>query len=126
MDRRLGGGHYRRESWPAFNAHKLTRLPHLQTQHMEFLPLALLALDALLREPRAGHALRLAWWFTLQALTSIYLLVFSAFALLAATLARPDAWLGARFRRLAPYLALAAGVSVVASTPFLLPYWQLY
>ena len=32
----------------AFNAHTITRLPHLQAQHAEFLPLALLALDALL------------------------------------------------------------------------------
>src|SRR5262249_3792193 len=47
----------------AFNAHSMTRLPHLQAQHVEFLPLALFSLDALLREPRLGHALRLALWY---------------------------------------------------------------
>ncbi len=59
----------------AFNAHTLTRLPHLQALHVEFLPLALAALDALLREPNARHALKLAIWFVLQSLASIYLLV---------------------------------------------------
>jgi hypothetical protein len=33
----------------AFNAHLLTRLVHLQALHIEFLPLALLALDQVLR-----------------------------------------------------------------------------
>src|SRR5262249_59247856 len=46
----------------AFNAHTLTRLPHLQAQHAEFLPLALLALDAVLRRPRWIDALWLAMW----------------------------------------------------------------
>ena len=39
----------------------------------------------------------LALWFTLAALTSVYLLVFAAVAMIAATLARPeDWWAGAR------------------------------
>ena len=109
-----------------FNAHTLTRLPHMQAQHVEFLPLALLALDALLREPRIGRALRLAAWFTLQALTSVYLLVFCAFGLAAAALARPESWWGRRFRSVAPQVALAAVVAALALLPFLLPYWRLY
>ena len=44
----------------AFNAHTLTRLPHLQMQHVEFLPFALLALDALLVAPGIRHAIALA------------------------------------------------------------------
>ena len=40
----------------AFNAHTLTRLPHLQALHVEFFPLALAALDSLLR--RRGRATR--------------------------------------------------------------------
>ena len=36
----------------AFNAHSLTRLAHLQAQHMEFLALALLAIDRVLTVPR--------------------------------------------------------------------------
>ena len=40
----------------AFNAHTLTRLPHLQAQHAEFLPLALLSFDALLTTPRRNYS----------------------------------------------------------------------
>ena len=108
-----------------FNAHTMSRLPHLQAQHVEFLPFALVALDALFREPRLGHALRLAGWFTLQALTSVYLLVFSAFALVAAALVRPDGWFGAGFRKIGPLVALAAAVAGLALLPFLLPYWHV-
>ena len=108
-----------------FNAHTLSRLPHLQAQHAEFLPLALFALDAVIREPRVGHALRLAGWFALQALTSVYLLVFTAFALVAAAVARPDGWLGARIRTVAPQLAIAALAAIVALFPFLLPYYRV-
>jgi hypothetical protein len=109
----------------AFNAHTLTRLPHLQAQHVEFLPLALLALDELLRDPRVRHALWLALWFTLQALTSVYLLVLTAVALTTATIARPEDWAGRRFARLAPPVALAATTASLALFPFLAPYWRL-
>jgi hypothetical protein len=108
------------------NAHTLTRIPHLQAQHAEFLPLALLALDAVLREPRTGHAVRLALWFTLQALTSVYLLVFTAFGLAAAALARPEHWWGRRFLPVAGRIALAATLAALALLPFLLPYWRVY
>lgn len=108
------------------NAHTMTRLPHLQALHVEFLPFALLALDRLVREPRVGHAARLALWFTLQALTSIYLLVFTAFSLVAATLVRPDAWRGGRIRRVAPMALLSAAMAGLALLPFLLPYWRVY
>jgi tRNA uridine 5-carboxymethylaminomethyl modification enzyme len=40
----------------AFNSNILTRLPHMQALHVEFIPLALLAWDRLLAEPRAKHA----------------------------------------------------------------------
>jgi hypothetical protein len=109
----------------AFNAHTLTRLPHLQAQHAEFLPLALLSLDALLRAPRWASAIWLAVWFTLQALTSIYLLVFTAIALAVAVMVRPEDWLGHAFPRVAPKLALAAALVGVALLPFLLPFWRL-
>jgi len=111
----------------AFNAHTLTRLPHMQAQHVEFLPLALLALDALLREPRVRHAVWLAVWFTLQSLASNYLMVFTATALVVATLVRPEDWWGGRRAwTLAPYAALAAGLAGLALTPFLLPYLEAY
>jgi hypothetical protein len=110
----------------AFNAHLLTRLPHLQALHVEFLPLALASLDTLLAQPKPQHAFKLALWFVLQALTSIYLLVFSAVAMIAAVLARPRDWLGRRFVPAVTYLALAAGVTVVALWPYLQPYWQVH
>jgi hypothetical protein len=69
---------------------------------------------------------RLAGWFVLQALTSVYLLVIAALALLAAVLVRPDAWIGRRFSRTVPQLLLAAGIAIAALTPFLLPYWYAY
>jgi hypothetical protein len=109
----------------AFNAHTLTRMPHLQAQHAEFLPLALLALDELLRRPRWRTAVLLAVWFVAQALASVYLLIFKAIALAVGLLARPEDWANARIRLVAPKLAMAAGIGAVALAPLLLPYWQL-
>jgi hypothetical protein len=108
------------------NAHTLTRLPHIQAQHAEFLPLAIFALDRLLRDPSIRHALSLGAWFTLQAVTSIYLLVFTAFAMIASAVARPEAWLGRRRWRAAACVALAAAVAGIALLPVVLPYWRAY
>ena len=110
----------------AFNAHALARLPHLQAQHVEFLPFMLLALDALLRDPRARYALWLALAFTLQSLTSGHLMVFGLVALVAATLSRPEDWWGPRGARVALNLAIAGVLSAVLLLPFLLPYWRIY
>jgi PA14 domain-containing protein len=109
-----------------FNAHTLTRIPHLQAHHVEFLPLALFALDRLLRQQSARHAISLSLWFTLQALTSVYLLVFTAVAMIAATLARPEDWWGRRSSAVFRQAMLAAGLAGVILLPFLLPYWHLY
>lgn len=106
----------------AFNAHTLTRLTHLQAMHLEFLPLAIYALDRLLVRPRLRTALALAAAVTLQSLTSNYLLVATAFALPAATLARPGEWIGAAHRRAFGLLILAAAVAGACVLPFLLPY----
>ena len=110
----------------AFNAHSFTRLPHLQAQHTEFLPLALFALDRLLGEPTVRNALKLALWFCLEALTSIYLLVLTAVALTVSFAVRPDAWRGPQVRRVALMAALAGVVSALALAPYIAPYWQLY
>src|SRR5206468_11871462 len=109
----------------AFNAHTLTRLPHLQAQHVEFLPLALLALDRLLLTPRIQTALLVAVWSALQALTSYYLLVFTGVALLAGIAVRPEDWWSERRRRLLPLLLLAGATTTVLVLRFLLPYWRL-
>jgi len=110
----------------AFNAHTLTRLPHLQAQHVEFLPLALLALDQVLRAPGVRNALWLALWFTLQALTSLYLLVMTAVALAAAAIARPEDWAGRPLVKVAGGISLAAAIAGLATFPFLVPYWRLW
>jgi hypothetical protein len=108
----------------AFNPHTLTRLPHLQAQHVEFLPFVLLAFDSLLRTPRWRTAFGLAVAFVLQGLCSNYLLVFTVVALGAAfvvrspeALARPD-----RVRRFAA-LAAAAVIALTLLLPFILPYY---
>ena len=106
----------------AFSAFTLTRLTQIQDLHFEFFPLVLLALDRLLVYGRVRDALALAGWYVLQSLTGTYLMVFTAISIVAATLARPRDWLGARFAVVAPKAALAAAVAVAALTPFLLPY----
>lgn len=107
----------------AFNAFTLTRLPQLQDLHLEFFPLALLALDRLLAVPRVRHALALAAAFALQSLTGTYLMVFTFLSLVAATLARPRDWMHGRWRGAAACLALAALISLAVLVPFLLPYY---
>ena len=113
----------------AFNAHVLTRFVHLQAQHVEFFPLMLYALDRIivnrpstsLRAGRWRDAVLLAAAFVLQSLCSNYLLVFMTYALIVAVAVR---WqeLGTRSWQ----LLVAAGVmSVVATAPFLWPYYQV-
>ena len=109
----------------AFNAFTLTRLTQIQDEHLEFFPLVLVALDRLLAKPRARRALELAGSYLLQALTGHYLLVFTAISIVAATLARPREWLGARARAFLPNAALAAAISIVLLAPVLLPYYYV-
>jgi hypothetical protein len=106
-----------------FNTHTLTRMAHVQAMHLAFLPLALLALDRVLAQPRVRHGLALAAWFTLQALCSGYMLVLTAVALVCGAAARAREWLAAvAARRVVPFAALAAGLAGAACLPFLLPY----
>lgn len=75
----------------AFSTALLTRIPHLQILHLYPLPLALLALDRLLRHGRTRHAVWLAACVAGAALTSGYLAVYVVVALGSALLARaPD------------------------------------
>ena len=106
----------------AFNAMTLTRFAEIQDQHLEFFPLALLALDRLLTVPRLRHAVELAIWFVLQALTCGYLLVFTSLSLIVAVAVRPKDWIGPSFRRIAVLGVLVAVIAGVLLTPFLLPY----
>jgi hypothetical protein len=109
----------------AFNAHTLTRMPHLQIQHTELFPLALLAFDALLCAPRWSRAMGLAVTVVGQALASIYLWVFTVIALAVAFLSRPEDWMDRRGLRVGLYLGAAALVTGAALAPLFLPYWQL-
>ena len=111
----------------AFNAHTLTRLPHLQAVHLEFLLLALLAFDAVLANHGPlrrtfGAAALLALWIVLQGWTSFYALMLTIVALAAALLVRPGDWLGARSRRVLPFVALSAAVAAAGLLPLLLHY----
>ncbi len=116
----------------AFNAHTLTRFPHLQAQHVQFFPLLLYAFDRLLagsteagRSPRDQSVQRdaalLIGAFVLLALCSNYLLVFAVFALAAAYAARPDGW----NRSTAIALGACGAISGLALAPFLWPYYEV-
>jgi hypothetical protein len=108
----------------AFNAHSLTRLPHLHASHLEFLLVTLLTLDRVLRRPTTGNALLFALCFVLDALTSNYHMVSALAAIAAAVVVRPSDWRGQRFRPVVRALLVAGAVSAVCVFPFLLPYYR--
>jgi hypothetical protein len=103
----------------AFNAHTLVRFSHLQAMHVQYLPVVFFALQLTIEGTRARWVLLLALALVLQSLTSNYLLVMSAVAVIAAAAVRPDAW------RLLPLLRLAgaAALASLALAPFLYQYW---
>ncbi|HTU99240.1 MAG TPA: hypothetical protein VMF13_01785, partial [Luteitalea sp.] len=112
-------------SLAAFNTDTLTRMAHIQAMHVEFLPLALLAFDDLLRRGVRRDAVRLGVFAALQMLCSGYLLVMTGIALTAGALARAQEWLGARWRTRAPLLTLAGAIAVAICGPFLYQYWRV-
>ena len=107
-----------------FSAHTLTRLPHLQAQHAEFLPVVLLALDEVLSRATSRAAVVLAMSFVLQSLASVYLLVFTLFACVAGVVARVAELNRAQLTPVVGKLALAGVSAAVVLIPFLLPYWH--
>ncbi len=109
----------------AFNAHTMTRLPHLQAIHTAGLPLAVLALDRLLTRGRTRDAMWMACFVLLCALTSGHLVVFAVFALSAALLARPEVWWTARRVAVLVRLAGAAVVTLLVGLLVLWPYQTL-
>jgi hypothetical protein len=112
-------------SLAAFNTDTLTRMAHIQAMHLEFLPLALLALDDTLRSGTRRDALRLGLYGALQMLCSGYLLVMTAVSLVVGVLVRPADWMGTRARAVLPRLALAAAVMALVCSPFLLQYYRV-
>ena len=112
-------------SLAAFNAYSLVNFTHLQFLHTGFIAAMLFALDRLITTLRFRDAAWLAIAFALQALTSIYLMVFSVFALTFAVLARAGEWLN-RAVPLAGRLAAAAVIATLILAPYLLPYWRVH
>ena len=108
----------------AFNAHTLSRIAHLQAVHLQFIPLAMFALDRLLTRPRIGNALRLSLMYALQGLTSNYLLVFMTFGLAGAGLVRVRDWVGSGRWRVFGLVCLSGAVAVLLLSPFLIHYLQ--
>lgn len=102
----------------AFNAHVLTRFVHLQAMHVEFFPIVLYAFDRVLTHQRVRDAVLLAMAFVLQALCSNYLMVFTAYALIACA--------AVRWRELpAIPLLLSVAIAGVLLGPFLWPYYLI-
>ena len=107
----------------AFNAHTLTRLPHLQALHVEFLPVVLLALDRVLVGRRRRDAVLLGVACALQGLTSNYLLVFTIVAVAVGIAVRAGDVRRPAAARVAGLLAVAASVAALLLAPFLYPYY---
>jgi hypothetical protein len=105
----------------AFNTHTLTRLAHIQGIHLYGLPLALLALDRLIRTGSTRPAVALALWVAVLAYTSGYLVVFAALMVAIALAARLPEW-RPRARHVLAGLALTAVVAGLAIAPVYLPY----
>jgi hypothetical protein len=108
----------------AFNSHTLARIAHLQAVHLQFIPLAMFALDRLLTRPRVGNALRLSAMYALQGLTSNYLLVFMTFGLAGAGIVRIRDWVGRGRGRVFVLVVLSGVVAVLLLAPFLVHYLQ--
>jgi hypothetical protein len=109
----------------AFNTETLTRMGHIQTMHVEFLPLALLALDDVLREGRRRDAMWLGLWSAAQMLCSGYLLVMTAVGLVVGVLAQPGRWVGTRLRHVGPALVVGIAVMGALTAPFLYQYYRV-
>ena len=105
----------------AFNTHTLMRLAHLQAMHAYGLPLTLLAVDRLLTKGRMQDALWLALWMTLMAYTSGYFVVFALFLVAVAAAVRAPIWIP-NVRQVAPRVAVAAVLTVIAVFPLTVPY----
>jgi len=105
----------------AFNTHTLTRLAHIQGIHIYGLPLALLALERVIRGGSTKAAFALAGSLALLAYTSGYLIVFAAIMIDVVLIVRIKEWWPS-LKSVAPKLALAAVVTAVVVAPVYLPY----
>lgn len=113
-------------SLAAFNTDTLTRMAHIQAMHLEFLPLALLALDDVLRRGSCRDAARLGVFAALQALCSGYLLVMTGVALAVGALVRLGDWASSTvWRARLPALGGALAIMFTICAPFLFQYYRV-
>src|SRR4051794_5781045 len=113
---------YASGSLAAFNAPSLMRLPHLQIQHVEFIAAVLFALDRVIVSRRWRDAVWLGIGFALQALTSVYLLVFTTWVVLFAALGRVGEWARRQPLQALARFAAAGTVALVVLAPYLWGY----
>ena len=105
----------------AFNTHTLTRLAHVQAQHIYGLPLALLVTDRIVTGTGKRSWLWLAFWMAVMAYTSGYLVVFAVVMIAVALLARVGEW-SSRAADVLTSITLAAIGAAVVIVPLYLPY----
>jgi hypothetical protein len=105
----------------AFNTHTLTRFAHVQGLHIYGLPLALLAIDRLVRDESWGAALMLAGAVALMAYTSGYLVVFAAVMIGIVLVTRAPEW-WPRAGRFAARVSAAGLMAALVILPVYLPY----
>jgi hypothetical protein len=105
----------------AFNAHTLTRLPHVQAMHAYGMPLSLLLADRLIGQPGPVTAVLLGACMAMMSYTSGYFVVFATVMIGVVLIVRIRDWI----RRSAPVAAmfgLAAVTAAVLALPLLIPY----
>ncbi|HWP45626.1 MAG TPA: PA14 domain-containing protein [Candidatus Limnocylindrales bacterium] len=110
----------------AFNAHTLTRLPHLQAHYAFWLPWALLTLDRLILHRRLKDSIQLGCLVALLCLTSGYLGVFAIFAVGIGLMIRIDEWWGSSIAPVLSRMGLATLITAVIVLPLLAPYWVVH
>jgi hypothetical protein len=108
----------------AFNAHHLVRLVHIQALHLELVPLVFLALDRLLVTGKRRYAALLGASLALQATASIYLLVFTGWAVACAWIARLPEWRD-RLGTTAVWTLMAGATCALLLLPVLWPFAEL-
>jgi hypothetical protein len=110
----------------SFNAHVMTRLPHLQMIHAEGVPLALWALDRVITRSRRRDAFWLALFVIAITLTSGYTAIITLFGLLAALVIRAPEWAASRALSVLGRLGLAAVATVIVVVPVMWPYREVH
>jgi hypothetical protein len=105
----------------AFNTHTLTRFPQVQGLHLYGLPLALLAIDRLVRGKSWRAAFLLAGATALMAYTSGYLVVYGAVMIGIVLVTRAAEWFP-QVRVFGPRIAAAGAIAAIVILPVYLPY----